>query len=195
MKEKLKPSEYHEFIKVLEKVRNSVIIREESVFYLEKLTGCMHRITLKLGDHLVQQKAINEAEDVFFIFLKELGPVAEGKIDLKERIGKRKKSFAKVYAAHEKGVHWLISTGSIPVFETKQENQQGENDLSQSIKGSAASRGVYERSVRIVINPSDFNKLKKGDILVSPYTAPTWTPLFPHQHIHRLIRTTGFSVV
>jgi pyruvate,water dikinase len=26
--------------------------------------------------------------------------------------------------------------------------------------------------------PEEFSKLRKGDILVAPYTAPVWTPLF-----------------
>jgi len=178
IKEGLKPDEYHKFLEVLDKVRNAVIIREESVFYLEKLTGCLHRLALKLGSLLVKHRTICEAEDVFFIFIEEIGLVTQGKLDIKEKIEKRKKAFKKVYAAHEKGVHWLISTGSFPVFETKQKKRQDAKDTSNSIKGSAASRGVYEGPVCIVRSPSEFNKLKKGDILVSTYTAPIWTPLF-----------------
>lgn len=37
---------------------------------------------------------------------------------------------------------------------------------------------MYEGPVCIVRGPSEFNKLKKGDVLVSTYTSPAWTPLF-----------------
>ncbi|ALB44970.1 PEP/pyruvate-binding domain-containing protein [Clostridium beijerinckii] len=178
VKKGLKCDDYKKFTKVLEKIRNMVIIREESVFYLEKIAGCLHRMALKLGSLLVKKDYINDAEDVFFIFLEELNSVAEGKLNIEEKLNKRKKAFDKVYEAHEKGVHWLVATGSIPVFELKEKIKQDKNDASNSIKGSAASRGVYEGQVCIVRNPSEFKKLKKGDILVSPYTSPIWTPLF-----------------
>ncbi len=178
IKEGLKPKEYQKFREVLEKVRNGVIVREEGVFYFEKLAACMHRMALKIGSLLVKQGAVKEAEDVFFIFLEELGPAAKGKLAIKDKIVKRKKAWAKVYAAHEKGVHWLISTGSLPVFAAQQIKKQDTAQSLDSISGCAASRGIYEGPVCIVRNPAEFNKLKKGDILVSPHTAPIWTPLF-----------------
>jgi len=178
IEKRLEPGAYLQFQKVLERARNEVIVREESSFLMEKLTACMRRMAMKLGSLLVNQSVINEAGDVFFLFLEELGPVAEGKLDIKERIEKRKKSFAKVYAAHEKGVHWMISTGSFPVFETKKKTREDGKDASDSMWGSAASNGVYEGPVCIVRSPAEFNKLKKGDVLVSSYTSPAWTPLF-----------------
>jgi pyruvate,water dikinase len=178
IKEMMNPSKYRKFLRALEKARNAVITREESLFYLEKLVACLRRLALKFGKLLVEKSLINETEDVFFIFLEEMGSVAEGRLDIKEKIEKRKKAFSKVYAAHEKGIHWMISTGSIPKFETKNKNKENLTNDPNLIKGSPASRGVYEGPVCIVRNPSEFNKLKKGDILVSPYTAPVWTPLF-----------------
>lgn len=178
IEKRLKPGTYHKFEKTLEKARNEVIVREESSFLMEKLTACMRRMALRLGSLLAKNSVINEPGDVFFLFLEELDPVAEGKLDLKEKIEKRKKAFTKVYAAHEKGVHWMISTGSIPVFETKKKKREDEKDASDSIKGVSVSLGVYEGPVCIVRSPSEFNKLKKGDVLVSTYTSPAWTPLF-----------------
>ncbi|MFT3942251.1 MAG: PEP/pyruvate-binding domain-containing protein [Ancrocorticia sp.] len=44
--------------------------------------------------------------------------------------------------------------------------------------GSPASAGIAHGPARIVRSPADFHLLKPGDILVCPYTDPTWTPLF-----------------
>lgn len=178
VKKALVPADYKNFVEILDKIRNSTIIREESVFYLEKVAGCLHRMALKLGNLLGKKGILSNAEDVFFIFLEELSAAASGKLKLKEKLEKRKSAFEKVYAAHDKGVHWFISTGSFPVFETKQKKKQEEKDASNSIKGSAASKGIYEGPVCIVKSPSEFKKLRKGDILVSTYTSPIWTPLF-----------------
>lgn len=175
---KLSPGDYMEFLELLEQVRNTVIIREESVFYLEKLAGCLHRIALKLGHILVKQKVIDEQQDVFFLFLEELPDSVKKSESFKERIDRRKAGFAKVMATHNKGIHWMISTGSFPVFETESKNQSAAGKDANVIQGSPASRGEYEGTVCMVRNTSEFSKLKKGDILVSPYTIPIWTPLF-----------------
>ncbi len=45
--------------------------------------------------------------------------------------------------------------------------------------GTAASAGVIEGVVRVVLDPSQ-DTLHHGEILVAPYTDPGWTPLFVH---------------
>lgn len=49
---------------------------------------------------------------------------------------------------------------------------------SNEIQGTGASAGTVTGSVCIVLEPAQFGKLKKGDILVCKYTDPEWTPLF-----------------
>jgi pyruvate,water dikinase len=124
IKKGLKPADYKRFIEILDKIRSTTIIREESVFYLEEVAGCLHRMALKLGSLLEKEGVIDKEQDVFFIFLQELSGAASGKIKLGEKIEKRKSAFEKVYAAHNKGVHWFFSTGSFPIFETKQKKNR-----------------------------------------------------------------------
>ncbi len=176
IKNLLNQKQYDNFLTILDLAREGVIIREEGLFYIEKLTSCVRRLILKLGSMLQEKGILCEANDIFFLFLQELEPVAAEQADLKEKIAKRQSAYKKVYAAHEKGLHWMISTGSFPAF-NKQENQVNNMDPNE-IKGISASRGVSQGPVCIVRGPSEFHKLKKGDILVSPYTAPVWTPLF-----------------
>jgi len=47
-----------------------------------------------------------------------------------------------------------------------------------TLQGISGSPGFVEGPAQIIMSVHDFNKLKKGDILVCPYTDPTWTPLF-----------------
>jgi pyruvate,water dikinase len=44
--------------------------------------------------------------------------------------------------------------------------------------GEPASPGVASGPVRLVRGPSDFAKVKRGDVLVCRHTDPAWTPLF-----------------
>jgi len=46
------------------------------------------------------------------------------------------------------------------------------------LKGVATSRGHYIGPARIVHGPSDFKKIKVGDVLVIPFSDVSWTPLF-----------------
>ena len=47
-----------------------------------------------------------------------------------------------------------------------------------AVAGVPGSPGVAEGPVRIVHDVADFGRLQPGDVLVCPYTDPTWTPLF-----------------
>lgn len=172
----LAPGKIKRFEKSLNKVRNNIIVRDESSFFVEKLIACMRRIALKLGNVLAEKSVINETGDVFFLLLEELILVAEGKLDAKEKIAKRKDAFSKVCAEHKKGVHWTVYTGSVSAPD-KAENIVTKDDVN-TFHGISASRSVYEGTVCIIRDSTEFNKLKKGDVMVCTYTSPAWTPLF-----------------
>ena len=42
------------------------------------------------------------------------------------------------------------------------------------------SPGVAEGPVRVIRDPAAFGSLLPGEVLVAPYTNPSWTPLFTH---------------
>ena len=49
---------------------------------------------------------------------------------------------------------------------------------ADAITGVPGSPGQVVGSARIIRTPADFGRLQPGDILVCPFTDPTWTPLF-----------------
>jgi len=48
------------------------------------------------------------------------------------------------------------------------------------VAGTPGSPGVAEGPVRVVRGPAAFGSLRPGEVLVAPYTNPSWTPLFRH---------------
>jgi pyruvate,water dikinase len=46
------------------------------------------------------------------------------------------------------------------------------------LKGTSGSPGLARGPARIVLDVSQFGKLRAGDVLVAPVTNPAWTPLF-----------------
>lgn len=47
----------------------------------------------------------------------------------------------------------------------------------KEIKGTAAAKGLYKGAVKLILSRKDFNKLKKGDILVTEMTRPDFLPI------------------
>ncbi|HEX2140665.1 MAG TPA: PEP-utilizing enzyme [Candidatus Limnocylindria bacterium] len=46
------------------------------------------------------------------------------------------------------------------------------------VSGVPASSGIATGTVRVVRGPHEFDQLQAGEVLVAPFTAPAWTPLF-----------------
>jgi pyruvate,water dikinase len=43
----------------------------------------------------------------------------------------------------------------------------------------AASASRYTGTIRVIMDESEFDKLRPGDVLVCPITSPVWSVLFP----------------
>ena len=54
----------------------------------------------------------------------------------------------------------------------------GTSDDTGGLKGMAASQGVVEGIARVLRSPDQLGELQKGEILVTPVTAPSWAPVF-----------------
>ncbi len=46
------------------------------------------------------------------------------------------------------------------------------------LTGIAASPGVAEGVARVILRPDQLGELEDGEILVAPFTSPSWTPVF-----------------
>jgi len=52
------------------------------------------------------------------------------------------------------------------------------SDDDDALKGMAGSPGVVEGVARVLRSPDQLGELQKGEILVTPVTAPSWAPVF-----------------
>ncbi|MEH7436759.1 phosphoenolpyruvate synthase [Neobacillus drentensis] len=125
---------------------------------------------LKEAEKLVQDGIIHEKEDIYYLTFEELGEVVRtNKLDY-QIISKRKDE----YKLYEKLTppRVITSDGEIIVGEYKRENLPAE-----AIVGLPVSSGIIEGRARVILNMEDAD-LEDGDILVTPFTDPSWTPLF-----------------
>ena len=50
--------------------------------------------------------------------------------------------------------------------------------VGTSLSGIPGCPGVARGRARVVLDPADPRGLEPGDVLIAPYTDPSWTPLF-----------------
>ncbi|MBK9713565.1 MAG: pyruvate, phosphate dikinase [Kouleothrix sp.] len=178
---KLWPPLRGRFRAALAQARASLVTREESLFRMEALIAAIRQTALRLGEALAREGALDAPGDVLFLLADELAPAAQGRLDARELVARRRRGYAEVVAAHERGQHWLVTTGSVAreaLSDKKASRRARQAGGANTLSGLAASGGQATAPVCVIHGPHEFGKMVKGAVLVAPFTAPIWTPLF-----------------
>lgn len=125
---------------------------------------------LKEAERLVRDKVISEKEDIFYLSLEELREaITTQNVDV-QIIGQRKAEF-KIF---EK-----LTPPRVMTWEGEMLNGKfHRTDLPEgAIAGLAVSGGTVEGRARVLLDMKDAD-IEEGDILVTAFTDPSWTPLF-----------------
>ncbi|MBC1358399.1 phosphoenolpyruvate synthase [Listeria booriae] len=125
---------------------------------------------LKEAAQLVEAGIIKELEDIFYLDFEELHEVVRTEQLDYTIITARKADYNQFDKLTPPRV--LTSDGEIITGKYKRENLP-----SDAIIGLPVSSGTIEGRARVILNMADAN-LEEGDILITPFTDPSWTPLF-----------------
>ncbi|MFD0697623.1 phosphoenolpyruvate synthase [Paenibacillus sp. GCM10027628] len=156
--------------RVIDLIRNFIGYREYPKYGWVNRYFVYKQAILKEAEQLVQAGVILEKEDIYYLNFEELHEVVRtNKLDY-QIISKRKDE----YKFYEKLTppRVITSDGEIIAGEYKRENLPAD-----AIIGLPVSSGVIEGRARVILNMEDAN-LEDGDILVTTFTDPSWTPLF-----------------
>lgn len=151
-------------------LRNFIGYREYPKYGMVNRYFVYKQALLKEAEQLVKAGVIYELEDIYYLTFEELQEVVRTyKLD-HQIISKRKEE----YKLYEKLTppRVITSQGEIITGAYKRENLP-----SQAIVGLPVSSGVIEGRARVILNMENAN-LSDGDILVTSFTDPSWTPLF-----------------
>lgn len=158
--------------KIIEVIRNNISIREHHKLFLVKVITTYRNAMLDVGQDLVNKGLLNNKEDIFYLYMNEIENVVDNEnIDLRNIVTKRKEDFARYKNFNPPRV--ITSEGE--KITTKKNKSLGDNILS----GSAVSSGTIEGIARVISDPQK-EILNSGEILVTRFTDPAWTPLFIH---------------
>jgi pyruvate,water dikinase len=151
-------------------VRNLSGYREYPKYGIVNRYFVYKQALLKEAEQLVQAGVIHEKEDIYYLTFEELREVVRtNKMDY-QIIGKRKAEYKLFEKLTPPRV--MTSDGEIIAGKYKRENLPAE-----ALVGLAVSSGVIEGRARVILNMEDAD-LEDGDILVTEFTDPSWTPLF-----------------
>ncbi|MBB3112716.1 pyruvate,water dikinase [Paenibacillus phyllosphaerae] len=151
-------------------VRNYIGYREYPKYGMVSRYFVYKQALLREAEQLVQAGVMQEKEDMYYLTFEELREVVRTKQLDHSVISKRKDE----YKLYEKlsPPRVITSDGEIITGAYKRENLPG-----GAIAGLAVSSGVIEGRARVILNMEDAD-LEEGDILVTSFTDPSWTPLF-----------------
>ncbi|WP_153978486.1 phosphoenolpyruvate synthase [Paenibacillus xylanilyticus] len=152
------------------------IIRNLSGYREYPKYGMVHRYfiykkaLLKEAERLVQAGVLREKEDINDLTFEELREaVSTRKVD-DQMIRRRKDEYKRYEKLTPPRV--ITSDGEIITGKYKRDNLPAE-----ALVGLAVSSGVIEGRARVILNMEEA-ELEAGDILVTAFTDPSWTPLF-----------------
>ncbi|MES9683409.1 phosphoenolpyruvate synthase [Gottfriedia acidiceleris] len=155
---------------VISLIRNFIGYREYPKYGMISRYFVYKLALLKEAEQLVKNNVISEVEDIFYLTFEELHEVVRTK-KLDYQVTNKRKDEYKLYTKLTPP-RVLTSDGEIIVGEYKREDLPPD-----AIVGLAVSSGVIEGRARVILNMEDAN-LDEGDILVTSFTDPSWTPLF-----------------
>ncbi|NRT36179.1 phosphoenolpyruvate synthase [Clostridium beijerinckii] len=151
-------------------IRNFIGYREYPKYGMISRYFVYKQALMKEAERLVQDGVIYEKEDIYYLTLEELREVVHtNKLDY-DIIMKRKEE----HKLNEKLTPPRVMTSDGEIITGKYKR---ENIPAGAIPGLPVSSGVIEGRARVILNMEDA-VLEAGDILVTSFTDPSWTPLF-----------------
>src|SRR6266496_2420660 len=156
--------------RMIDLIRNFIGYREYPKYGMVHRYFVYKQALLKEAEQLVQANVLHEKEDIFYLTFEELREVVRTHTLDDQIISQREDE----YTFYEKLTppRVITSDGEIIAGEYKRENLPAE-----AIVGLPVSSGVIEGRARVILNMEDAD-LEDGDILVTSFTDPSWTPLF-----------------
>ncbi|WXA89822.1 phosphoenolpyruvate synthase [Pendulispora rubella] len=151
-------------------IRNFIGYREYPKYGIVNRYFVYKQALLREAERLVQAGVIREKEDIYYLTFQEFQEVVRTNTLEYSIIGARKAE----HASYEKLTppRVITSDGEIIAGTYKRENLPAE-----ALVGLPVSAGVVEGRARVILQLEDAD-LEKGDILVTSFTDPSWTPLF-----------------
>ena len=156
--------------RMIDRVRTFIGYREYPKYGMVSRYFVYKQALLEEAERLVQAHALRENEDIFYLTLQELHDVVRTKQVDDQLIRQRKDAFRSYQVLTPPRV--LTSDGEVIAGAYRRDDLP-----AGTLVGLPVSIGTIEGRARVILDMAEAD-LEAGDILVTAYTDPSWTPLF-----------------
>ncbi len=156
--------------RMIDRVRTFIGYREYPKYGMVSRYFVYKQALLEEAQRLVQAHVIREKEDIFYVTFQELQDIVRTNQVDDELIRQRKDAFRSYGALTPPRV--LTSDGEIIAGAYRRDDLP-----AGALVGLPVSAGAIEGRARVILDMAEAD-LEAGDILVTAYTDPSWTPLF-----------------
>jgi pyruvate,water dikinase len=156
--------------RMVDRVRTFIGYREYPKYGMVSRFFVYKQALLEEAERLVRAQVLGDREDIFFLTFQELHDVVrKGRVD-GLLIRQRQDAFRSYQALSPPRV--LTSDGEALAGAYRRDDVP-----AGALVGLAVSAGTIEGRARVILDLAEA-ELEAGDILVTAYTDPSWTPLF-----------------
>src|SRR4029453_10596468 len=159
-----------EVTRMIDRVRTFIGYREYPKYGMISRYFVYKQALLEEAERLEQADVLRGKDDIFFLTLQELHEGVRTKHVDDELIGRRKDAFRSYQALTPPRV--LTSDGEALAGAYRRDDVP-----AGALIGLPVSAGTVEGRARVILDMAEAN-LEPGDILVTAYTDPSWSPLF-----------------
>ena len=156
--------------RMIDRVRIFIGYREYPKYGMVSRYFVYKQDLLEEAERLVQAHVLREKEDIFYLTFQELHDVVRTNQVDDQLVRQRKDAFRSYQALTPPRV--LTSGGEVVAGSYRRDDSP-----AGALVGLPVSAGIVEGQARIVLDMAEAD-LEAGDILVTAYTDPSWTPLF-----------------
>jgi phosphohistidine swiveling domain-containing protein len=165
----------------------ATVLTEDHAYWID-LCGLYQarRVVVEVGRRLADGGAITVADDVVYLTLDEVREALEGR---------PARNVLAILASRKAEMEYFRTITPPPALGSAPPESEDDDPLSRAmakfmggavptatepgvVLGTAGSPGVVRGTAKVVLSLGDAGKLQPGDILVTEYTGPWWTPLF-----------------
>jgi rifampicin phosphotransferase len=157
----------------LRRAQELTVFREQLKNLGVRRFAFVRRVLLILGQRLHEQGNLSCRDDIFFLEVSEIEPVAAGSasFDWRERIELRRREY-------EKNLKFSPPRVVNGRFDPAARDWPVANADAKLLEGIPVSPGIVTGPARVILRTDDHEQVLPGEILIAPFTDPAWSPYF-----------------
>ena len=183
MRNRLKGFKRWAFIKALNWGQSLAEVREDALAEIGLGYPILRAMLCELGNRFVTAGAIQQADDIYWLEKEEVETCVrkleqgDPLNDLSARVEERQ-AFNKKIGQETPPPMMPMKKKYMGIDTSVWLAESERNRTSNTLKGVPTSSGKVTAPACVLRGPEDFDKMRRGDVLVAGTTTPAWTPLF-----------------